>query len=374
LKILHTGDIHLDSPFSKLDIQKAEARRRELRDTFSAMMAFARKNAVDMVLVAGDVFDRDFVTKETTDFLLRELSLMQCPVIISPGNHDCASPDSIWMQDIFPSNVYIFRSPEIQRFSFDELNTDVYGYAFVSPEIAVSPLTGRRADNLNRINLLCAHGDTSSPLSRSAPLSRADLVGFGADYAALGHIHNPGPLENRSGVVFGYCGCPEGRGFDECGPKGAILAEIRKENGRASVRAGKVRFSKRRYESIPVDCGGASSITEIESRIRAAITAGNYGEDTILRTVLCGAVEPSLIIDAAVLESRFPELFSLTVEDGTSLLLSPADYENDRTVRGEFYRAMAAKIENGTPRERRIAVMALRCGLAAIAGENITGI
>ena len=40
----------------------------------------------------------------------------------------------------------------------------------------------------------------------------------------------------------------------------------------------------------------------------------------------------------------------------------------------DIKQSQISKIENGTPRERRIAVMALRCGLAAIAGENITGI
>ena len=40
LKILHTGDIHLDSPFSRLDARKAEIRREELRSSFSAMFSY----------------------------------------------------------------------------------------------------------------------------------------------------------------------------------------------------------------------------------------------------------------------------------------------------------------------------------------------
>ena len=65
LKILHTGDIHLDSPFSKLDARRAEIRRGELRTSFISMMQYARKNAVDLILVAGDLFDTEFVTRET---------------------------------------------------------------------------------------------------------------------------------------------------------------------------------------------------------------------------------------------------------------------------------------------------------------------
>ena len=39
LRILHTGDIHLDSPFARLDARKAEIRRAELRDAFSAIFS-----------------------------------------------------------------------------------------------------------------------------------------------------------------------------------------------------------------------------------------------------------------------------------------------------------------------------------------------
>ena len=370
LKILHTGDIHLDSPFARLDEKRAAARREELRAAFSAMIAYARGSAVDMVLMAGDIFEREYVGRQTEEFLIRELSRLRCPVIIAPGNHDCASPDSIWMRDIFPDNVYIFRSPEVTRFSFDSLNTDVYGYAFTSAEITESPLYGRRVQDPTRINLLCAHADTTSPLSRYAPITRADLAGFGADYAALGHIHNPGAIECRDGTVSAYCGCLEGRAPDEIGPKGAVIAEIAKEGTKATVRAGRIRFSRRRYENATADCSGAITLGDIEAAIHKAITAGGYGEDTLLRLTLSGSVDPSLIVDTGALSERFPEVFSLEITDSTLPALRAEDFENDRTVRGEFYRALLPMIENGTPRERRIAAAALRRGLAAISGNN----
>ncbi len=370
LKILHTGDIHLDSPFARLDADRARKRREELRAAFSAMIAYARGSAVDLVLMAGDIFESEFVTRQTEEILLRELSRLSCPVVIAPGNHDCASPDSIWMRDIFPDNVYIFRTPEITKFSFDHLNTDVYGYAFTSPEMTVSPLCGRRVQDPTRINLLCAHGDTSSPISRYAPLTRADLSGFGADYAALGHIHNPGVIECRDRTVSAYCGCLEGRAPDETGPKGAVVAEISKQGTTATVRAGRIRFSRRRYENGTADCTGAVTLGDIEAAIHHAITAGGYGEDTLLRLTLSGAVDPALIVDTDALRDRISGVFSLEITDSTLPALRAEDFENDRTVRGEFYRSLLPMIENGTPRERRIAAAALRRGLAAISGDN----
>jgi len=373
LKILHTGDIHLDSPFARLDPRRAEIRREEVRAAFCAMMAYARTNGVDLVLIAGDVFESGFVTRETLTLLIREFSSLSCPVVIAPGNHDCASPDSVWNKAVFPENVHIFRSGQLEKFSFDALNTDVYGFAFTSSDMTECPLTGHRAQDPERINLLCMHGDTTSPISRKCPVTRADLAAFGADYAALGHIHNPGPIEYRDGVLAAYCGCPEGRGPDEVGPKGAILCEIEKENGKARVRAGRIRFSRRRYENETVSADGADTLGEIETRIADMIREKQYGEDTILRVTLTGAVDPALVVDRAALESRFTELFSVEITDETTPAFSAADFENDRTVRGEFYRTLVPLMESGTPRERRVALLALRYGLAAMSGENISG-
>ena len=372
LKILHTGDIHLDSPFARLDARKAEIRRSELRAAFSAMFSYARTNGVDMILLAGDVFDRDFVTRETLAWMLREFEMTECPIVIAPGNHDCAAPGSIWTKPIFPKNVHIFLSPTVEKFSFDELGVDVYGYAFVSPEMTECPLNGTHADNPARINLLCAHGEIGVPLSRYCPISRAALNDFGADYAALGHIHNAPQTEQIGNTLAAYCGCPEGRAFDEPGIKGAVLCEIEKENGRADVHLKRIRFSRRRYENETADCTGAETLAEIEERIGACIAENGYGEDTLLRIVLQGSVSPALIVDANALRARFPQLFFLEVRDETLPAISPRDFENDRTVRGEFYRTLAAKMESGTPDERKIAAMALRYGLSAIAGENIS--
>lgn len=369
LKILHTGDIHLDSPFARLDARRAEIRRMELRDTFSSLITYACEKGVDVLLIAGDLFDRDFVTRETISFLQKEFARFENPIVISPGNHDCCSPESIWMKKLFPENVHVFTTEDVQCFSLEKC--DVYGYAFTAPERRICPLQNHSVQNPDRINLLCAHGDLGVPLSPYCPISRGDLRAFGADYAALGHIHNPAAIEHCDGVVFGYCGCLEGRAPDETGPKGATLVEIEKNGNTADIRTERLRFSRRRYETEETDCTGADTVAEIERRISAVIRDRDYGDDVLLRVILRGAVSPALPVDTHVLEERISGLFSVEILDETVPAISARDYENDRTVRGEFYRILAQKIENGSPQERRVAAMALRYGLSAVSGENI---
>ena len=65
LKIFHTADIHLDAPFSLTDPVEAEKRRTGLRSTFCSMIHAARRMEADVFLIAGDLFEDSFATKDT---------------------------------------------------------------------------------------------------------------------------------------------------------------------------------------------------------------------------------------------------------------------------------------------------------------------
>ena len=73
-KIIHTADIHLDAPFSMLDVQKAQVRKNELRGAFSSLILFAKTEKADMGIISGDLFDSGFVTKETTSLLISQFA------------------------------------------------------------------------------------------------------------------------------------------------------------------------------------------------------------------------------------------------------------------------------------------------------------
>jgi len=362
LRILHTGDVHLDSPFSGLDPSFAEVRRNELRAAFTSMLHYAKCEKVDMILIAGDLFDAQFVTRETLALIKREFESVKCPIIISPGNHDSVSESGVWRRGVFPDNTYIFTKDTLEYFDFPELGARVWGWAFTSHNMEASPLAGMHAD-FEGVNILCAHGDLTSARSLSCPLTVRELEAFGADYAALGHVHNPKEYTER----IAYCGCLEGRAFDETGIKGALDVII---DG-SRVLKKKVRFSKRRYETASLDVYGADSNTELAKRIGDFIISEHYGDDTILRLTLKGEVSPAFTVNTAVLEGASDRVFALKVEDDTVPMLGSEELKNDPTLRGEFYRVLEPALTSDDPTERARASAALRVGLAAIAGESV---
>ena len=73
MKILHTGDLHLDSPFSSEDIIGAERRREAQRRVITRIFDLAKEESCDLILIAGDLFDSEYVSPETEKLVLKLL-------------------------------------------------------------------------------------------------------------------------------------------------------------------------------------------------------------------------------------------------------------------------------------------------------------
>lgn len=372
IKILHTGDIHLDSPFSGLDTRRAEIRRNELRAAFTSMMTYVRINEVDILLIAGDLFDSEFVTRETVGLIVRELRKCRAEVFIAAGNHDCIDDASVYAKEgVFPENVHIFKGDRLEKISVDRLGVDVYGYSFASEYMYENPIAGKTADNPERLNLLVCHADTRSMNSKYCPINEEMIASFGADYTALGHIHNPGEIKKIRDSIYGYCGCLEGRDFGETGVKGAVVIEGEKREGKASLKIKRLRFSKRRYEKAELYVDGASTLGEISEKIDTFISDRGYGDETLLSLTLRGAVAPSLVINTDTLSANSRGLFHFEVANDTTPAADSENLMEDTTVKGQFYRELLPLLKSDNEETKKVAEAALRYGLAALEGENI---
>ncbi len=371
MKILHTGDIHLDSPFSGVSPADAENAKRELRRTFSEMMHYAAENDIDMVLLAGDVFDCSFATPDTARVMMRELEDVRIPVVISPGNHDPYTENSIWKKKVFPKNVHIFTKNELTCFTFEGLGARVYGAAFTDANMKSCPLDGKRAEDDGKINLLCVHGDTTDPFSNKCPMTASAILAFGADYTALGHIHNPAAANaalRAKGVAGAYCGCPQGRDFGECGVKGAYVVTVDETGASAEF----VPFSGKVYKSITAELDGAETMEDVISEVRAAIAGEETDENTLLRVTLKGHASPDLVILCDEIEKACDSgLYSIEVTDETVPSLSAEELREDKSIRGEVFRLLSPKLESEDPAVRDEATAALRYALAALSGRAI---
>ena len=60
MKFVHIADIHFDVPFTTLGLKGlAEQRRLEQRDAFKRTIEFIKKNNVEILLIAGDLYENE---------------------------------------------------------------------------------------------------------------------------------------------------------------------------------------------------------------------------------------------------------------------------------------------------------------------------
>ena len=76
LKFIHAADFHLDSAFAALTPQQAAARRRESRDLPVRLANYVNQNGIELVLLAGDLFDSADAYRDTAESLSAALGQM----------------------------------------------------------------------------------------------------------------------------------------------------------------------------------------------------------------------------------------------------------------------------------------------------------
>ena len=360
LHILHAADLHLDAPFAALTADQARQRRSEQRELLDALADAALERGADLVLLAGDLLDHRQTYRETAQALSAALGRIPAPVLIAPGNHDFYAKTSLYARDFWPRNVLIFKDAALHRVELP--GCTVYGAAFPAPYRDDSPLAGFRAPvEEGKPALAVLHGDVDGA-GRYGPIPRADIAQSGLTYLALGHIHTFSGVQKEGDTSWAYPGCPEGRGFDETGPKGALWVTIDDKN---AVTAEFLPLCRRKYEILDCDLTGRDPV----QALRSVLAAGDPRD--ICRVLLTGQAER---LDLAALRAAGEGLcWALTLRDHTQVPRDLWEREGEDSLTGLFLRQMRQKLAGAQSEEERADLeRAVRFGLAALEnGEDI---
>ncbi|WP_431220102.1 exonuclease SbcCD subunit D [Leifsonia xyli] len=245
MKVLHTSDWHIGRSFH------AHSTTAALATVFDALVAKVEEQNIEVVIVAGDVFDS--ATPSAGSFTLLERTLIRlreagAAVILTSGNHDSAA--RLGFQSTFArlAGIHVLTDAE----KFDEPVTigdvDFFGIPYLEPAIVRGryPDAGLRtqADTMkwamdrvrtatsDRPSVVIAHCfaagvQPTSSLEREIRAGTLDVVPLttfdGADYVALGHIHGRQELS----PTIRYSGAPLHYSFKEASkPRGAWLLDI----------------------------------------------------------------------------------------------------------------------------------------------------
>ena len=355
IRVLHAADLHLDSPFDALGEEKAALRRREQRELLRSLAELRARENCELVLLSGDLFDSDAAWAETEELVRITLAEMAVPVFIAPGNHDYFRAGGRWSRIRLPENARVFSSPDFACEVMNDLGVRVWGSAFTDAYSAgkLAELRIPRQDGFTE--LVCVHGDVGAPNSRYNPVTEREIAATRADYIAFGHNHACSGLRKAGETYYAWPGCPEGRGFDECGEKGVMIVDA----GPGKVEARFVPTAARRYEklSVPAD--------ELGSFRLPADAARNIYELTVTGET---DAAPDL---AALRRALEGSCFALRLKDATRVRRDVWERAGEDSLRGVFLAMLRERYAAArTDSERELVTAAARWGLAALDGRE----
>jgi exonuclease SbcD len=370
LKILHTADIHLGAKFSGLG-NKGASQREQLGATFKNVIATAINEKVNIVLIAGDLFDANQQPQKNIDLAIEQFNLLgsnDIPVCLIPGTHDSLDSSSIYRKVDFAgkcSNLKIFTNENVSYKEYPGLDLTVYGKPNLSNLSSISPLKGLKRSTSTKFHIAMAHGSF-----HYIPNMREDdhvfrieeIENSGMDYIALGHWHGMKSCSKKPPAW--YPGPPEW--IPDQKEKGAVLLVSLLDSGEVKVEP--KMLGLRDYDEIEIDMGGIQDLAALKKKI-----SEGANQNLVRKATLKGLRDAELIIDPEELAELGKGFFYLKVSDESHVKLkeiSESTYEG-QLIKAKFIKLMNEKIAGSEGEEKEIAENALQYGVLFLDGKEV---
>jgi len=324
-RFLQTGDWQLGMTRHYFSEGTQERYSQARFDAIRTLGQIAEQEQCQFMLVCGDVFESNQVSRATVARALEALKDVRVPVYLIPGNHDPLDAASVYTSDVFrerkPENVHVITdTAPVQPVEGLEL----VGAPWLSKRPAVNPATeiisSMTTAGVPRV--LAAHGgldiftpDKDSPLL----LNISDLEGAvregKAQYVAIGDRHSATRIGD-SGRIW-YAGTPESTDTDEINSGIALVVDI--DDGDANVSevpVGKWAFVRKQ----------ASLDSEEDARSLGDWLNGlEKKETTVLKLDLTGSLTLAVnsILEDEIASAR--DVFAAVIVDDEELFVVPDD-------------------------------------------------
>lgn len=262
MRILHTSDWHLGRQFHGLSLDE------DHEHIFVQILAMIDDERPDVVIIAGDIFDRanppQSAIGHLSQFLTTVRAASDAAIVMIAGNHDSAAQIGA-MGVLADGGAAIVRGP-LDEDERPLMISDAHGSVAISAlpfafeyaarlcfeddaiacpaDVIRAQLTSARKHVANGMRwVVVAHAfvDGAATSESERPLTRmvggietVSAAAFdGAHYVALGHLHRPQPVGQDH---IRYSGAPLAFGFDEEGQQKSISLIDLAADGTAIVK------------------------------------------------------------------------------------------------------------------------------------------
>ena len=342
MKLIHTSDIHLDSPL--VGVKDPALRRHELLVALMTMSDYADYNGVSAIIVAGDLFDDKFTTPSTIQSVAEIVNKSKADWFVLRGNHGGAYDK---LGEL---------CPKVKFFADTWTSYNLGNVTICGRELGANDVGhwGRLSLDASRYNIVVLHGDISDP--QYGFIDSRALATSGARYVALGHRHTFS--EHKFGSVRAcYSGVLESRGFDEQGQTGFVVIDTVTD---------KIGFVKQAFRSVITK---NIDVTDIATDVALQRAISNAVSDVLkrdyLNIVFSGTVTTDLHIETVARQYLADKYFALRLKDETVTKVDTQALAEEVSLRGEFVK-LAMEIQDEQLRDEIV-----KLGLMALSGGSL---
>jgi len=385
LRLLHTADVHLGARHADLGDRAATQRERQFA-AFMATIDLALAEKVDLVLIAGDLFDSNVQPRRSVERAAAQLKRLveaRIRIVIAPGTHDLFDRASIYRAYDLPalagavgSDLVTVLDPDHPDVHLRSLDAVVHGRCFPTKRAPESPLADFDAAKDERatwhIGLLHAaiaiEGRTDGD---DVVITTDEIEASHLDYLALGHWHSTS--KGKAGrTSYAYSGAPEPIALDQDRAGNVLLVTLDSTDGRKRVLVEERKVGKTRFERVQLDAATVGSQPALVKKLR-----DRASPDLMLDVELIGVRPDELDVHVEEVEAELAtEFLKLRVRDKAVSPLPEGPVASPDTVLGAFVRDLEAQIaeleaadDDGGANELRDA---LRVGRLLLSGAELT--
>ena len=353
LRLLHTADVHLGARHADLGDRAATQRERQFA-AFVATVDLALAEKVDLVLIAGDLFDSNVQPRRSVERAAAQLKRLvdaRIRIVISPGTHDVFDRASIYraydlaaLSGAVGSDLVTVLDPEHAEVHLKPLDLIVHGQCFATKRAPTSPLQGVDVANDDRaawhVGLLHAaiaiEGRTDGD---DVVITTDEIAASNLDYLALGHWHSTST--GKAGkTTWAYAGAPEPIAVDQDRAGNVLIVGLDALDGKKRVTIEERKVGKTRFERVELDAAKIGSQPGLVAKL-----AEQADQDLVLDAVLIGVRPDELDVHVEEVEAELAAKFlKVRVRDRSVAPLPEGLIASPDTVLGAFIRDLEARI------------------------------
>jgi DNA repair exonuclease SbcCD nuclease subunit len=354
LRLLHTADVHLGARHADLGEQAAAQRERQLA-AFVTTVDVAIAEKVDVVLVAGDLFDSNTQPRRSVERVaaeLRRLADAKIRTVIIPGTHDVYDRSSIYrVHDLKAlagstgdDDLVTVLTPELPEIHLAACDVIVHGPVFATKRAPHSPLRDLKVHRGEGAtwHVGIVHGALAIPGRTEhdeVVFTKEEIEATGLDYLALGHWHST-QQGKAGGTTWAYSGAPEPVAVSQDGAGKVLLVRLEEQNGKRTVGIEERAVGKTGFDRLEVD---AARIPDQPALVRQI--AALASPDLVLDVRLTGVRPDELDVATSEVEDQLKGSFlKLRVRDQSQPALTEGTLPSADTIPGAFIRNVEGRI------------------------------